>query len=909
MLRGRQRECVVIDRLLDAVRMGESRALVLRGEPGVGKSALLDYLLGRLSGLRVARAAGVQSEMELAFAGLHQLCAPMWDRAEQLPGPQRDALATAFGLHAGKPADRFLVGLAVLGLLAEAAEERPLVCVVDDAQWLDRASAQTLAFVARRLATESVALFLAARQPDETAELTEFTGLPELTVVGLPDDDARALLGSALRLPVDERVLERIVGETRGNPLALLELPRAMTPTELAVGFGPASVTSLPSRIEESYRRRLAPLDRAARQLLLVAAVEPVGDPALVWRAAARLGIAVDAAAPAAAAGLLEIGARVRFRHPLVRSAVYRAASGEDRRAAHGALAAATDPKADPDRRAWHVAQASPGPDEDVAGELERSAGRAGARGGLAAASAFLERAAELTPDPARRAERALAAAQAEQRAGAPEAALRLLSLAESGPLDELQEARLELLRARIAFTVNRGSEACPLLLSAARRLERLDVALARETYLDAILAAMFAGGLAVGGGVQEAAEAARAAPSPARSPRAADLLLDGLTARFADGFAAGVPQLREALRAFRSPDLSAEEGLRWLWLACTTATHTWDQETWEVLAIRFVRLARDGGALTTLPVALNSRIAVHVLLGELPAAASLVAELEAATDATTARPFVPLGALLLAAWRGDVDEVSMLVEATTTASLQRGEETGLTVVGWAQALISNSRCRYDDALVAAQRAGAYPPLMGFPPWGVLVELVEAGARCGRPESALDALRRLTETTRASGTVWASGIEARSRALLSSGAEAESGYREAIDLLGRTRLRGELARCRLLYGEWLRREGRRRDARRPLRDAHETFAMTGMEAFAQRAAGELRATGETARKRTVETSTQLTAQEAQITRFVREGLSNPEIAARLFLSPRTVEWHLRKIFAKLGLTSRRQLRR
>jgi hypothetical protein len=513
MLRGRRSECAVIDRLLDAVRTGESRALVLRGEPGMGKSALLDYLVGRARGLQVVRAAGVESEMELAFAGLHQLCDPMWERAAQLPGPQRDALATAFGLHAGTPADRFLVGLAVLGLLAEAAQERPLVCVVDDAQWLDRASAQALAFVGRRLGTESVALVLAARAPDETAEPAELTGLPELAVGGLPDDEARALLGSALRLPVDERVLERIVGETRGNPLALLELPRAMTPTELAVGFGPASVTSLPSRIEEGYRRRLVPLDRGARQLLLVAAVEPMGDPALVWRAAAHLGIAVDAAAPAAAAGLLEIGARVRFRHPLVRSAVYRAASGEERRAAHRVLGAATDPGTDPDRRAWHVAQASPGPDEDVAGELERSAGRAGARGGLAAASAFLERAAELTPDPARRAERALAAAQSGQRAGAPEAALRLLSLAEAGPLAALQQARLELLRARIAFTVNRSREAPPLLLGAARRLERLDVALARETYLDAILAAMFAGGLAVGGGVREAAEAARAGP------------------------------------------------------------------------------------------------------------------------------------------------------------------------------------------------------------------------------------------------------------------------------------------------------------------------------------------------------------------------------------------------------------
>ncbi|HKG50308.1 MAG TPA: AAA family ATPase [Actinomycetales bacterium] len=906
VLRDRRIERAAIDRLLDAVRAGESRALVLRGDPGVGKSALLDYLLGRAAGCRVAHGAGVQSEMELAFAGLHQLCAPMLHLADRLPEPQRGALGTAFGLSPGKkPPDRFLVGLAVLGLFAEVAREQPLVCVVDDAQWLDRASAQALAFVARRLRAESVALVFAARGAEEVAELT---GLAELAVAGLPDDEARALLSTALRGPVDERVLDRIVAETRGNPLALLELTRGLTPAELAVGFGPAGATELPRRIEESFRERLAPLELGTRRLLLVAAAEPVGDPALVWRAAGRLGIPLQAAAPAAAAGLLEIGVRVRFRHPLVRSVVYRAASPQDRRDAHRVLAEATDREADPDRRTWHAAQATTGPDEDVADALERCAGRAGARGGLAAAAAFLERAAELTAHPERRAARTLAAAQATHRAGVPDAALRLLAIAEAGPLDRLQEARLELLRAEIAFTVNRGRQAPALLLKAALQLEPLDVRLARETHLEGLQAAMFAGALSDGGGVREAAVAARAAPTPERPPRAADLLLDGLAVRLTDGYAPGVPLLRKSLSAFRSPDLSADDGLRWLWLACTVATHLWDDESWEPLATRFHSLARDTGALTTLPAALNARILAHVFTGELPAAAALVEELRAATEATTARPFVPVGALLLNAWQGAGPEAFGLIEATRREALEQGEGEGLTVAGWAQALLCNGLRRYDEALAAAVQASKDAPVMGLPPGGALVELIEAAARTGEGRRAEDALQRLTETTRASGTDWAVGIEARSRALLSSGPAAESAYREAIDRLRRTRIRGGLARAHLLYGEWLRRGRRRLDAREQLRRAHALFAEMGMEGFAQRAAGELHATGEVARRRSVETSSELTRQEAQIVRLVREGLSNPEIGARLFLSPRTVEWHLSKIFSKLDITSRRQLR-
>jgi predicted ATPase len=465
VLQDRRSECEVLDRLLGVVRAGESRVLVVRGEPGVGKSALLEYVAGRASGFRVARAAGVQSEMELAFAGLQQLCAPLLDRLERLPAPQRTALSTAFGLTDGAAPDRFLVSLAALSLLAEVADERPLVCLVDDAQWLDRASLQTLEFVARRLFAESVALVFGVRQSEGEQPLAR---LPELVVEGLADADARALLGTVVRWPLDARVRDRIIAETRGNPLALLELPRGLTAAEMAGGFGLPDIQSLPARMEDSFARRLAALPAPTQRLLLVAAAEPIGAPTLVWRAAERLGVALDAADAAESAGLVEFGTRVVFRHPLVRSAIYRAASPQERREAHRALAQATDPDVDPDRHAWHRAQAAQGPDEDVASELERSAGRAQSRGGLAAAAAFLERSATLTLEPRQRAERALAAAKVATEAGAFDAALRLLATAEVGPLDDLQRARVDLLRAQIAFTVNRGSDAPPLLLRAA---------------------------------------------------------------------------------------------------------------------------------------------------------------------------------------------------------------------------------------------------------------------------------------------------------------------------------------------------------------------------------------------------------------------------------------------------------
>ncbi|MCW3056875.1 MAG: ATP-dependent transcriptional regulator, MalT-like, LuxR family, partial [Solirubrobacterales bacterium] len=904
MLRGRRSELELLDGLLEAVRDGESRVLVVRGEPGVGKSALLEYAARQASGFRAAHAAGVQSEIELPFAGLQQLCSPMLDHLERLPAPQRDALDTAFGLTDGTAPDRFLVALAVLSLLSEVAEERPLVCLVDDAQWLDRESVQAFEFVAGRLYAESVALVFAARPSGEEQTLA---GLPELVVEGLCNGDARALLHSVVIWPLDERVRDRIIAETRGNPLALLELPRGLTPAKLAGGFGLPDPMPLASRIEESFQRRLSPLPADTRQLLLLAAAEPVGDSLLLSRAAERLGIASEAAGAAESDGLVEFGSRVTFRHPLVRSAIYRSASPRERRTAHRALADATDPEIDPDRRAWHGAQAAEGPDEAVAAELERSAGRAQARGGLAAAAAFLERSAALTFDSGRRAERALAAAQARAQAGEPDAALGLLAMAEVGPLDELERAQVDLLRAQVAFAVNRGSEVPPLLLAAAKRLESLDIGLARETYLDALWAALFVGRLTSGAGLLDVAQAARGAPPSSQPPRTADALLDGLALLVAEGHTAGAPTLVRALTAFRSERMSRADEIRWLHIACRAAVDLWDDESWNVLATRHVQLARDAGALNELPIALNTRIGVHLNAGELTAAASLIEEVDGITKATGTH-VAPYGALGLAAWQGREAEAFELFEASLKEVVSRGEGVGLTVIEWASAQVYNSLGRYEDALAAAQQSTEHPEELLFATWG-LVELIEAATRTGKAALATDALERLAQTTRATGTDWGLGIEARSRALLSEGEAAERLYREAIERLGRSRVRVALARAHLVYGEWLRRERRRTDAREQLRTAHEMFMTMGADGFAERARRELLATGETARKRTVETRSQLTPQETQVAQLARDGLSNPEIGARLFISPSTVQYHLRKVFMKLDINSRMQLAR
>jgi DNA-binding CsgD family transcriptional regulator len=900
MLRGRYDERAVLDGLGADARAGRSGVLVVRGDAGVGKTALLEHAIRSASDLRVLRSVGVEAEMELAFAALHQLCVPVLDRLERLPGPQRDALATTFGLSAGAVPDRFFVGLAVLGLLSEVAEERPLLCVIDDAQWLDRASAQALAFVARRMLAEPVVMLFAAREPSN-----QLAGLPELVLGGLGDDEARALLASVIPGRLDERITDELLAEARGNPLALLELPRGLSAAELAGGFGLPGALSLSGRIEERFLERLGRLPDDTKRLLLVAAAEPLGDPALLWRAAERLGLVGAALEPAESTALIEVDGRVRFRHPLVRSAVYRAAAPEDRRRVHRALAEATDPQIDPDRRAWHLAEAATGTDEGVAADLESAADRAQARGGLAAAAAFFERAAALTSDPVRRAQRALAAAQAKYEAGALDDALALLATADIGGV---HGARVDLLRAQIAFAVQRGGDAPRLLLEAARELEGVDPDRARTTYLEAIEAARFAGWLARGTDIVEVSKAALASAAPRRPARPTDLLLQGMATLPIDGHAAAVPILKAALSAFREAAALPPEESRWLSLACRAAWDICDEESWRVLATRELQRARDAGALTAMPLLLSSLSYVYVLCGELSKAESLLEEIRV-TTAVTGIPAHVYVEIWVAALRGREPELSALVEDFVSDAQERGEGFALAFAGQACAVLYNGLGRYEEALAAVREAVDVAPYSELSTPSAVAELVEAAARVGEYGVAEWALERLVLTTRPSGTDWALGVEARSRALISDGETADSLYREAIERLGRTRVRVQLARAHLIYGEWLRRERRRVDAREQLRTALEMFASIGAEAFAERAERELLATGERVRKRSVDTRGDLTTQETQIARLARDGLSNPEIGQRMFISPHTVAYHLRKVFSKLDITSRNQLDR
>jgi DNA-binding CsgD family transcriptional regulator len=875
--------------------------LVLRGDAGIGKTALLDYLIAVASDMTVLRAVGVESEVELAYASLHQLCRPLLEqleRLERLPAPQRQALEVVFGLGGGPPPDRFLVGLGLMSLLSDAAQERALLCVVDDAQWLDRASALTLPFVARRLLAEPIGMVFATRESDD-----ELQHLPELELHGLVNGDARALLQSAVRFRLDEGVRDRIVVETRGNPLALLELPRDLTATELAGGFGLPETHVLTGRIEQSFVSRFEALPEETRSLLLVAAAEPVGDPVLLWRATEQLGIEQGAVDAAERAGLVAIGERVSFRHPLVRSAVYGSATAPERRTVHVALAEATDADADPDRRAWHLAAAAGQPDEEVASELQHSASRAQARGGLAAAAAFLQRAVALTPDPARRAERALAAALASFQAGAFDAALQLVGTAEAGRLDEFLRAQADLLRAHVAFTSRYGSDAAPLLLKAARRLEPFDLELARRTYLMAWGAAVAAGHLGGGGDVLiEVCHAVRALPPPAGAPHPLDLLLDGIARLTIDGRAVATPILQRAATAIVG--MPADDVLRWGPLAATASTAVWDSDGSVAILERHAKIVRDAGALMELPLHLAALADVKARNGDFTTAELLLAESDS-TATVTGSQVPPIGVLSLRALRGSEAEARSIEATIAQAELARQGELS-KFASWAAAMLYNGLARYDEAMSAARRATEN----ALGPWAsvwALPELVEAAAYVGDLELARDALEQLVETTQPAGTDLALGIEARSRALLSDGAAAGDLHREAIERLGRTRRRPELARAHLLYGEWLRRQRRRTEAREQLRTAYTMFVDIGMEAFAERTRRELLATGVHVQRRVVETRDDLTAQERQIALLARDGMSNIDIGAQLSLSQHTVAYHLRKVFSKLGIRSRREL--
>ena len=837
--------------------------------------------------------------MELPFAGLHQLCAPMLGQLDPLPKPQKEALQVALGVAQGNPPDRFLVALAALSLMSEVAEERPLVCLVDDAQWLDSASGQVLGFVARRLLAESVALVFGVREPSAEHQLA---GLPELLVRGLDEEDACALLEAIIPGRLDEGVRDRIVAETRGNPLALLELSRSMSIAELAGGFAVPKKGDVPGQIEEHYLERVGALPRSTQQLLLLAAADPVGDAVVLWRAAQMLGIDRRAADPAEADQLLEIGARVRFRHPLVRSAVYRAASAADQRTAHGALAAATDPEADPDRRAWHRAHATTDPDEEVARELVHCAKSAERRGGIAASAAFLERAVMLTPDPPERAARALAAAQGKVAVGDFAAAESLLAVADAGPIDESGHAQVQRTYAQIAFDLRRGSDAPPLLLHAAQRLEHIDAELAHETYLEALVAAIYAAGLAKGTDVSDVALAAQSIdlgpePWPARQ-----LLLRGLSARLTDGYVSAAPALIQAIRKYRA----SERELDWLCVAFNLATmELWDDEAWFELASSQADLARATGTLIFLPYALDYLAGFYIQAGELSQATRLLAEAEGLQLGFRAEtlPYIPLR---IAAWRGQDSTALGLVGEMKRGARARGEGCAISAAEYAAAVLYNGRGQYELARDAAQNAISTDDIVTAS-WA-LPELIEAASRCGQREIAAEAAGRLSERALASGTDWARGTEASARALIEDGEAAETYHRQAIEKLSHCRMRTQLARARLCYGEWLRRQNRRVDARDQLRQAHDFFATMGAEGFADRARRELLATGEKVRRRSDDTRNELTPQELHIARLAGDGRTNPEIGAELFISSRTVEWHLRKVFTKLEISSRRGLR-
>jgi DNA-binding CsgD family transcriptional regulator len=903
---GRTGELEILRGLIANVRSGRSAVLVVRGEAGIGKTELLRQLITEAPGFGVARVAGVESEMELPFAGLHQLCAPMLDRLESLAEPQRRGLSVALGLASGDSPDRFLVALATLSLMAEASEEQPMLFVVDDAQWLDQASAQVLGFVGRRLLAEPAALVFAVRtQAAGDPSPDHLAGLPELRLGGLDEQSARALLATVTSGPLDESVRARILGEARGHPLALLELYRGRSAAGLAGGFAVPDAGDLPGRIEDQYAARLAELPAEVQRLVLLAAADPVGDPALILRAARVLGLDTGTVNLAAAAGLLEFGATVRFRHPLVRSAVYRAAAADDRRAVHEALAAVTDPLADPDRRAWHRAHAAAGPDEAVAGDLISSAGRALRRGGVAAAAAFWERAVALTPDPGERATRALTAAGAKYAAGDFEAAQVLLVPAELGPLGELDQARVQRMRAQIAFALRRGGDAPPLLLRAAQRLQGLDAELARQTYLEALVAAIYAGRLGSGQDAGQVARAVRSAtprPSGPEPVPHAQLLLHGLAVRLADGYLAAAPALKEALQRYRArPD-----ELDWLSVSYDiVAMDLWDDEAWFELAAGQVRLAQANGTLSWLPFALDYLAEFHIQAGDLSKAAALLMERERVDPGIreVTLPYVPL---LLAAWRGDAPGAAELAGEMTRGAADRGEGAALTYADYAQAVLGNGHGSYRRAAEAAHAASAAGEVV-ISPWA-LYELAEAAARSDQRDRARAAADQLSQLAEASGSTWARGAAARSRALVSGGAAAEAEYRDAIELLGSTRMAAHLARARLVYGEWLRRENRRIDARDQLRSAFDALTSMGAGAFAERARRELQATGGKVRKRSEDAArTDLTPQEEEIAQLARDGRTNTQIGAQLFIGARTVEWHLRKVFTKLDITSRREL--
>jgi DNA-binding CsgD family transcriptional regulator len=888
--------------LLQAARDGEGGVLVIHGDPGVGKTALLDSAVQSADGFRTVSAVGVEGEMELPFAALQQLCAPILQFDTRLPELQRDALSVAFGVSFGPAPDAFLIGLATLGLLSEAAEAQPLLCIIDDAQWLDSASRKSLTFAARRAFAEKIAFLFAARRLDDG-----LATLPALPLGPLPHGDARELMRSVIPAPLDERVLDRLVVETHGNPLAIIEFPRGLAPSQLAGGFGLPTALALTEQIEQTFTRRLADLPAGAKELLLLASADPSGDPVLLSRATERMGLPQDTGALLETEGLLEIGAGVAFRHPLVRSAVYAAAQPGERRDAHRVLAEAIDAQLDPDRQAWHRAQAAVAPDEAVALELERSAARARSRGGIAAGAAFLERAAALSVDPLDRATRALAAAKAKYEAGFLQEALDLIASVETPETNGRQRVMAELLTGQVTLAARRGGEASPTLLHAARSLEPIDPQLARETYVEAFSSTLFAGSLAGTPSVVDVAEAAIASPAPPVTG-ATDLLVEGLARWFTDSYAAAAPVLKHALHAFLDDTSPQPVGALRLSMATWAAAELWDEEAWIRLAEEQLSRARTSGELTATPSALGNRSIIHAMCGELATAAALVEEQEAIREAAAMAPTAN-GALWLPAWAGHEAELKEISQVVSSDARARQEGYALAVIDLVSAVLYNGLGRHEEA-TAAVRTSPEDAHRLASPIAAVVELIEAASLAGDRPLAERALERVLERTEVAQSTWARATAARSRALLATPEHQDDLYREAIDRFSETRLRVDLARTHLLYGEALLRRGGRAEARAQLRSAHELFTRLGTAAFAERARRQLQAAGGRAATKAAvngEQAIDLTPRETRIARLAAEGHTNREIGTRLFLSASTVEYHLRSVFRKLGVRSRTQL--
>lgn len=900
----RSEECETLEKLLGAVRGGMSRTLVIRGEPGIGKTALLEHVAASATGFEVRRLTGVESEIELGFAALHQLLIPSLPDLGRLPEPQRDALGSAFGLVAGGAPDRFLVGLATLTLLAHSAGEVPILCVIDDAQWLDQESAEVLAFVARRLHADRIGLLLAVRESDGRRDI--FDRLPELCLNGLPEPDARRLLASVAAGPFTHQVGDRIVAETGGNPLALVELGSELTPRQLIGRSLFPEPLPLGRRLQERFLRQVRGLPVETQRLLLLAAAERLGDPDLLWRAAGRLGIDYAAADPAEAARLLVFRPQVIFRHPLIRSAIYHGASPAERRAAHQALAAAIDPERDPDRRAWHRAAAAAVPDEEVAADLARSAERATSRGGYAAAAAFLTRAAELTPDLLRRAERLLAAAEAELIAGDTGRARELLKQAQPRLRDPLRLAEALRLEGAIQFALGEGDKAPATLLDAARALASIDARLSRDTMLEALEAAFYASRSAM---LDVALAADELPPAPVSKPSVADVLLEGFTALLTTGHRAAAPLLRKGIETLGSDELPADQGLRWLGLGCWAACELLDEEGWHTLATRWVQLSRDQGALTRLPIALDHLGEWDVVTGRFAAGEAANAERSEILVATGNPELLGASAIdmLLPAWKGSEDDTWSVASAVIYESGARGLGVGVAYAHWVLAVFELGVGDYEAARTHALMAyeGNFLHIGAF----ILPDLIESATRSNHRDVADAALDRLQERALADGTELAKGFLARSRAMVAGDGEADALYQEAIACLQRTQAGLDLARAHLLYGEWLRRQRHRLDAREQLRIAHQMFLSMRAEGFAERARHELLATGEKVRRRGTDTQHELTPQEAQIAQLVSQGATNSAIAAQLFISSNTVDYHLRKVYRKLGVSTRTQLAR